>query len=196
MSTLCPYQPSRSPSLTDFAKIAAPYTFYIIWAIRLVPISGIFYALYPLLGPKDDLADIPLTPSQRALLGLEPSVKPATPTGNYITPPRYARSVTPSSRSASGSPFSGRESIGSGVGSTYSPTASPLLHKAIGQKVRRQSLGASVALQYPKGLNETSLALTTGTSSPGGRNNASVGLNNRWLYEKGRGSPGMRAVYT
>lgn len=185
---------SRSPSFNDLAKNITPYTFYALWALRLIPLSGIFYAVYPLLGPKDDLSDIPLTPSQRSLLGLEPSARPASPAiGNYVTPPRYARSITPTSnRSQSGSPYSGRSSVGSAVGNTYSPSASPLLHKAIGQN-RRQSVGASTG--YAKAMNETSLALGTNTSSlSGGRGNASVGLNNKWLFEKGRSSPGRRAI--
>jgi nucleoporin POM34 len=180
----------------------APYTSYTLYVLRLIPAAGIFHALYPLWKRRnDDLSDIPLTPSQRSLLGLEPSTKPDSPAiGNYVTPPRYARSVTPSSnRSNSGSPFSGRDSVGSGIGNTYSPTASPLLHKAIGREARRQSLGASTSLQYPRALNEPSTALAIGSGSPGGiRSNASVGLNNRWLYEKGRNSPKSttRGVYT
>lgn len=43
-------------------------------------------------------------------------------------------------------------------------------------------------------MNETSLALGVNLSPGGGgsgsgRGNASVGLNNKWLFEKGRGSP-------
>jgi len=185
-----------SPSFNDLAKTITPYTFYALWAVRLIPLSGIFYAIYPLLGPKDDLADIPLTPSQRSLLGLDPSLRPASPAiGNYVTPPRYARSITPSSNRSTGSPFSGRSSVGSAVGNApYSPSASPLLHKAIGQN-RRQSIGASASTGYAKAMNETSLALgaNLNTQSPGGggsgRGNASLGLNNKWLFEKGRGSP-------
>lgn len=189
---------SSSPSIDNLAKSIGPYAIYLLWTIRLIPATGIIYAIYPLLAPKDDLSDIPLTPSQRSLLGLQPAVNPATPGSRYITPPRYARSVTPrSDNSRSGSPFSGRDSVGSTAGTTYSPNASPLLHKAVGREARRQSLGAATSLGYTKSMTESSTALVTGTPSPnGGRNNASVGLNNRWLYEKGRGSPAMRSVYS
>lgn len=49
----------------------------------------------PYISHPDDVTDIPLTPTQRALLGLPPShqASPATSIGGsgYITPPRYKR---------------------------------------------------------------------------------------------------------
>lgn len=57
----------------------------------------------PYLAKKDDCSDIPLTPTQRALLGLPPSTNPtpaSAATGvAYITPPRY-RYVSGSSSDA------------------------------------------------------------------------------------------------
>lgn len=56
------------------------------------------------------MEDIPLTPSQRQLLGLPPSTKTLTPSGSplapstgYITPPRYHRRLSGSSASQSSS---------------------------------------------------------------------------------------------
>jgi nucleoporin POM34 len=118
---------------------------------RLLFIINVLTALYPLFSPKDDLADIPLTPTQRSLLGLDPnSTPPATPGTRYVTPPRYrlasgSRAGSPSNRgtsplSTTGSPASGRAS--------YSPTTtSPLFQKALAngnrESGRRQSFGSS-----------------------------------------------------
>ena len=73
-------------------------TTYIIAGVRLLLLVNIAFALQPLIPyfkNKDELSDIPLTPSQRSLLGLPPS-NASTPTSvtgpNYITPPRYRRS--------------------------------------------------------------------------------------------------------
>lgn len=49
----------------------------------------------PYISKQDDFSDIPLTPSQRALLGLNPSTQ-STPASaasgvHYITPPKYRR---------------------------------------------------------------------------------------------------------
>lgn len=171
--------------------------------LRTLPFVGIAYACSPLLRQKDDLSDIPLTPSQRALLGLDPSSGPATPGSKYITPPRYSRSSTPrtGSGSQSGSPFSGRDSFGAGTmggpQASYSPTASPLLHKAVGRDMtRRISLGTPTPSSLGRTGYELSNALVSVTPSPTTNRGASVGLNNRWLYERGRGSPGLRSVYT
>lgn len=82
------------------------------------------------------MLDIPLTPGQRALLGLDPNATPPlTPGQQYVTPPRYQRSRggTPVSarRSLPGSPLAGRDlsrdvSVGSPgpAGRSDSPKAS------------------------------------------------------------------------
>lgn len=157
----------------------------------------------------DDLADIPLTPSQRALLGLPPSATPLTPGSNYITPPRYQRN-TPRSTSASGgsagrsrSPASGMGMRSSGPGaeresySPFSPSASPLLQKAVGGGfTRRLSYGSQTPLNGSAMLMESSSgSMTPSTPTPIGGKGSSVPLTSRWLYEKGRGSPGARSLY-
>lgn len=70
-----------------------------IYAIRLILLTNIFFACRPLLpyfSKNDTIEDIPLTPSQRALLGL-PRSRTSTAIGTagtakYITPPRYRKS--------------------------------------------------------------------------------------------------------
>lgn len=77
-------------------------------AVRLLLVVNILLSLRPLtpLASEDNLDDIPLTPSQRKLLGLPLSSRSsrsatgaeagggstAGPAGGYITPPRYRRS--------------------------------------------------------------------------------------------------------
>ena len=165
--------------------------------MRLLSLLGFLLALSPLFRHKDDLADIPLTPSQRSLLGLEPSSRPATPGSQYVTPPRYSRSATPrSDRSNSASPLSGKDSPFRAE-TVYSPSASPLFQKAVGRDpTKRLSFGG----QGSNGLGNTA-ADSTGVSlgrtlSPSMGKGASVGLNNRWLYDRGRASLGGRSVYS
>lgn len=164
-------------------------------------------ALVPLL-KKDDFSDIPLTPGQRKLLGLPASSAPPTPGSQYATPPKYARTQTPLSNSGSptprsiysDSPLSGKGSpvAGSLTGSPFSPIASPLLHKAMGGGLnmpRRQSYGSN----SPLGMSVSKMSLSSempGTPSPSGVRGASVGLNNRWLFEKGRRNSGSSRLYT
>ncbi|KAL2354663.1 putative nuclear pore complex component [Cryomyces antarcticus] len=186
-------------SVHNFLKSISPYPYYALILLRIILLLNVAYAMYPLLRPKDDLSDIPLTPSQRSLLGLEPISTPITPGSQYITPPRYARSSTPrsGSRPASRSPLSGRESpLGRTFsGSPFSPsTTSPLLQKAMGgSTTRRLSFGSQA--QLGSNIVNSSVIGAPGTSMPStGR--ASVGLNNRWLYERGRLSPGSRSVYS
>ncbi|KAI9676368.1 MAG: cell wall biogenesis protein [Caeruleum heppii] len=95
------------------------YSPYSIWALRLFLLFNIVMAFYPLIRPPDDLADIPLTPTQRARLGLSPTpMTPTTPSGQYITPPRYPRSATPQS----GTPNSTKSRYSN---SPYSANGSP-----------------------------------------------------------------------
>lgn len=154
-------------------------------------------ALSPLIKGKDDLSDIPLTPTQRALLGLGPASQPATPGSHYITPPRYSRSPTPRSRSASGSPFSDSPLSGYGnVATGASPSASPLFQKAMGRERRRPSLGtpSPLALNGPAGQSTGSLL--SSLSKPTPRKDVSVSLPSRWVYERGKSSPStLRSVY-
>ena len=198
----------RFPSIFTLLESARPYTFYLYSTIQLVFIINILIALLPLLKPKDTLSDIPLTPAQRSLLGLPASNQKPTPGSTYATPPRYSRS--PATRSVSntpiaisplgGSPLSGSPmnfnssingNFGSSIGSMggtpsklgrespFSPNqASPLLHKTFSNQ--RRDSGA--------GLGNSMFGRMAETPSPGAK--ASVALNNKWLYEKGRSSQG------
>jgi nucleoporin POM34 len=87
---------------------ATSLTSTLIWALRLLFLLNTILALRPIIpyiSTQDNITDIPLTPSQRALLGLPPSttttpVSATTPnagTTGYITPPRYQRSFSPTS---------------------------------------------------------------------------------------------------
>lgn len=151
---------------------------------------------------KDNLTDIPLTPSQRALLGLDPNdTPPNTANAQYITPPRYRRSSTPRNGSPStpnssnnNSPFSKNASPSQGpLGNEpfFSPSASLMWQKAVGgsrDSSRRHSYGSSTPLRIGLGMPNT-------PSPPIGRG-ASVGLNSRWLYERGRVNSGSRTPYS
>ncbi|KAL1645752.1 hypothetical protein SLS58_003636 [Diplodia intermedia] len=181
---------------------------YLIWLARVVLVINGSITLLPLFRTQDEVADIPLSASQRALLGLDPRV--STPGGSIVTPPRYARSATPRSgdrllQTGSpnyGSPFN--SSIGfRETSSPFSPITSPLLQKAVSGR-RRNSLSSSQSAAVSgrelydslgKDTGKDSL-LIPGTPTPiGGGKGPSVALTSRWLYERnrrssGHGSPG------
>lgn len=188
---------------------AKPYVYWAFIAAQALPLLNIGMACLPLVRSKDDLSDIPLTSAQRQLLGLSPNTAAPTPDSAYSTPPRYSRtpsitssvgklSPTSSNLSASGSPASGLRFNGS----LYSPAASPLLQKAL----RASSYGpqsplnaSSYGLQSPLDASTSSFNLSTGSSifseppptpSPIGGNKISVGLNNKWLYDRSRRTSG------
>jgi len=187
------------PKFIHSSRVLHPWVKYAYRSMQFLFLYNIFSACFPLLRRKDDLSDIALTPAQRKLLGLAPSSKPPTPGTQYITPPRYARTPTslngspasngPYSNSPSGSPGQGIRSA-----SPFSPGASPLLHKAVGgyDGSRRHSYGSG----SPFGLSSSRVSISEapGTPSPSAPK-ASVGLNNRWLYEKGRRSSGQPRLY-
>lgn len=197
----CPHLSSHLTLLFRLLRLQTliQYPIYpdlVLLAVQLFFILNIFIALYPLFRPKDDLSDIPLTPTQRALLGLDPSVTPPSAPGtSYVTPPRYrlSRSASPASRSASplsasASP-SGQRTPG---GASFSPSNSPLLYKAMSNGSReasqRQSFGSS-----PLGRNsplkdpfrDSSIGPGTPSPTPGNKR-ASIGVSNKWLYERSR----------
>ncbi|KAF2436921.1 hypothetical protein EJ08DRAFT_7134 [Tothia fuscella] len=192
-------------------------------AIRIYLLITIILSIAPLWKPKDDMSDIPLTPSQRKLLGLGPSSAPPTPGSAFITPPRYSRSTSrgssgsraanyggsPLDRSTNGSPLGGSPLAGRGSGSPYglsglgtSPASgSPLVRKAVAG--RRWSAGGSGLRESLRGSEVDfgeSKTGSPGSSSPTaagtGQRNASVALNSKWLYQRGKGSPGGRALYS
>lgn len=173
------------------------YPDFLLLSIQLFFVLNILIALYPLFRPKDDLSDIPLTPTQRSLLGLDPSVTPpATPGTSYVTPPRYrlSRSASPASRSVSplstSASNSGQRASG---GASFSPSNSPLLYKAVSNgnrdAGRRQSFGSSSPLgrssPFRESFKESSLGPTSPSPTPGNKR-ASIGVSNRWLYERSR----------
>lgn len=128
--------------------------------------TGIAYFLSLLSTGTDQVTDIPLTPTQRALLGLPPSAK-NTPdsTPGVITPPRYRRTSGSPQPNSDGrhstsvnfgsSPLS-TSRIGAGAGTSplsfgtplserkagASPAQSPLFHKVV---TRNESFGESTA---------------------------------------------------
>ncbi|KAK9460353.1 nuclear pore complex component-domain-containing protein [Lipomyces oligophaga] len=68
-------------------------------ALQLLFLYNIADGMIRLIRPKDNLQDVPLTPNQRKLMGLDDSVKTLSPS-SPITPPRYTKSL-PASRETS-----------------------------------------------------------------------------------------------
>ena len=200
----------RAQSL-DVQKAIVPaqaqvYPHLLLLLVYLVFLYNIGIALLPLIKTPDNLADIPLTPTQRSLLGLDPNVAPSsTPTAQYITPPRYPRSPTPRtsspgtrSGSASDSPLPRKGSpLGRPrSGGAYSPSTSPMWQKAVGSSrdtTRRNSYGTPSPLGRALG---GSVLGAPNTPSPAAGKGASVGLNSKWLYERGRASPRGSGAYS
>lgn len=177
--------------------------------ISCLLIYNIIVAALPAMRPKDELSDILLTPTQRGLLGLDPrTTSPHIPEIQYTTPPRYSPSPTPRnssplSRASSNGSSQGsrRDSPGTGrqpSDSPFSPSPSPLWHKAVGSgrdSSRRDSYGSPSPLAHGNG-RDLSILGAPSTPSPSTGRGASVGLNSRWLYERGRSSPNGRSIYT
>lgn len=109
---------ANNPSFTAVLKILAishdtsnDITTLIFFAGRILFLVNIGLSLrqaVPCVARKDNIEDIPLTPSQRALLGLPPSSKttpagsPLAPSTGYITPPRYHRRLSGSASTSAG----------------------------------------------------------------------------------------------
>lgn len=175
------------------------YTTYTLLALRLFFLLNIGLACAPLLRKPDACEDIPLTPSQRNLLGLPPMSRPATPQEReqYVTPPRYSRSNTPSSRGSNGGVRPGGGSPLSGVPSAWrSPSGSPLptgsLHVRQGSGTRKLSYNSNRS--SPLSISEFD-AIGGSVNTPTKRDpqhRASVGLNSKWLYEKGKAGSGVQ----
>lgn len=178
------------PTYPDLLRLIAQLFFVI----------NIIISLYPLFRPKDDLTDIPLTPTQRSLLGLDPSATPpATPGTSYITPPRYRLSRSASPASGGTSPFSPSASFSShraSGGTSFSPSNSPLLYKAVSNggrsPGRRPSFGSSplgrsssLRDSYRDTFRESSIGPATPSPTPANKR-TSIGMSNKWLYERSR----------
>ncbi|KAI1772798.1 NPCC-domain-containing protein [Hypoxylon cercidicola] len=201
------------PGKKSFPYLVWYYARYVYWTILAIPLFNIGINLLPLIRHKDDLSDIPLTPSQRKLLGLPPSSVPPTPGSVYSTPPRFSRTPSisgsaGSKRSFSSSPRSPFSNQGSPVASNSSTNlgilgspSSPLLQKAM-NGARRSSLG-SLGSPSPMGAS-TGTSLYGGvpdspSPAPTAAKRSSVGLNSKWLYERGRdrrSSSGNAWLYT
>ena len=227
-----------SATLASIPPSSIQWQDYGLTGLRLLCIANIVLALSPLYSQPDEMSDIPLTPSQRKLLGLNPtpaSSAPPTPaSGGYITPPRFSRSPSTSLQNTPNSGNSRRAvagsspgSVGRATGLAGSPFAngspsqreregSPLLHKAIagsgGSRAgsgRRWSYGSnhsplalgrsgsdSLLLGGDAGLGGSVLGGGPATPSPVGKApQPSVGLNSKWLYQKGRSSLGGKGFY-
>jgi nucleoporin POM34 len=154
--------------------------------IAFLPLARRYY--------PDEIADIALTPSQRAAMGLKagapvPQV-PGSPfaSPNYVTPPRYQRS-TPRSNSFSNQEYSSQSMNGSpraSLGMSTSNSPSPMFQRSLsGSATQRLSYGSAMNNSL---FSDSSSSMTPSTPTPS-TGKASVGLNNKWLYEKRRDSP-------
>jgi nucleoporin POM34 len=180
-------------SILGFLSVPSSYPSVGFFLIRALLLLNVVAAFYPLFFKKDQLLDIPLTPSQRALLGLDPTLTPPLQPGSqYITPPRYTS--TPRSGRSFSSNYSASPSPLGNNGSPFSPSPSPLLQKAVAGG--RRSISGSPLAASGNGKSLMSSFGMPSTPSPTGGKGASVGLNNRWLYERGRGSPGGSKIYS
>lgn len=173
-----------------------------LFLLQLFFVFNILVALYPLFRPKDDLSDIPLTPTQRSLLGLDPAATPpVTPGTTFVTPPRYrlstSRKASPASRQTASrqtSPMSANASFSerrSSISTPFSPVSSPLLYKAVSnggrESVQRQSIGSASPLARSNSFGESGMSsMGPGTPSPLVGKRASLGVKNKWLYERSR----------
>lgn len=170
--------------------------------IQLFFTANILLALYPLFRPTDNLSDIPLTPTQRALLGLDPTATPPlTPGTTYVTPPRYRVSTSRkgSPASQSGSPLSATPTFSErrvSSGTPFSPASSPLFHKAVANggrdTGRRPSFGSSSSLGRSNSFSNSlgnsfgESSLGPSTPSPLAGKRTSLSVSNKWLYERTR----------
>jgi nucleoporin POM34 len=171
---------------------AVPYSAWVVVLVQLVFAANIVIAVLPLIRRyyPDEIVDIPLTPSQRAAMGLKTGVQPAPVPGspyaspNYVTPPRYQRS-TPRSNSLSNQEYSSSGSPRASLGMSTSNSPSPMFQRSLsGSAPQRLSYGSSMSNSL---FSDSSSSMTPGTPTPS-TGKASVGLNNKWLYEKRRDS--------
>lgn len=127
------YRLSTTLRLFTLAGPTASYTAAII--IRVAQILFVINAVLslrqtiPYISTRDTIEDIPLTPSQRALLGLPASAskpssaanRPGSPLGpspGYITPPRYHRRLSSNNTTSSNGGSIDRRSISANYAGT------------------------------------------------------------------------------
>ncbi|EMC93948.1 hypothetical protein BAUCODRAFT_36408 [Baudoinia panamericana UAMH 10762] len=182
---------------SSWIRAIEPYALYALNLLRAFFILNVSLAVLPAFRQLDSCEDVPLTPSQRRLLGLPPMSRPATPQEQqqYATPPRYSRSATPQSATtslrgnASDSPLGGRgspfDSSQLRQGVSGSPRPSPL-----GSSLRSGERDESRRLSYNRSspLSTPEFDAVGNVSTPTKNSKASVPLNSKWLYDKGRAS--------
>ncbi|EPE05707.1 nuclear pore complex component [Ophiostoma piceae UAMH 11346] len=199
-----------------YSVIPPQYGSLVALILNTVFAINIVRSVLPLFRKTDNLVDIPLTPSQRKLLGLDPLRAVATPNAVYTTPPRYARTPSVSgsavsiatatrgsasasgndsslNKSFSGSPISNsplfpKARAGSGSGSPFSPNGAF-------QNGRKSSFGSPSANGGASLFGDSTMSALPGTPSPTSGKRLSMGLNNKWLYEKGRRSSSGTRIY-
>lgn len=168
--------------------------------LSMVFLYNIGFALLPLFRAKDEITDIPLTPAQRKLLGLAQQPQTSSPSSVYSTPPRYARTMSASPASAGhGSSRRGERDMESPLSrrgsplaaGSSSPNASPLFHKAVNgnrDELARtgSAFGLGSSVMSGGGSPSPSPLGTRGTAGTG--KSASVGLSQKWIYDKRRNS--------
>lgn len=199
--------PRGLKQLTLFGSVPSPFRTYLDWGclvLQLAPLLNIVAACMPLLRKEDDLSDIPLTAEQRKLLGLAPSSAAPTPDAKYSTPPRYSRTPSiagsiGSNRSYTSSPLSGKGSPlvhGSGGGSgSYSPLGSPLFKRGLDASTNGRRSSISNGSPFATSTSTNLFAEPPASPSPAGGKRTSVGLNSKWLYERGRRSSGSAFLH-
>ncbi|EXJ93987.1 hypothetical protein A1O1_02380 [Capronia coronata CBS 617.96] len=136
----------KSSGVSDASQLSST-ALLLIRAVLCANLVLLLRPAIPYIAKKDEISDIPLTPSQRSLLGLPPTPGSAGSAGSYITPPRYRRSSgsfsgTPSS--VQNNPSGDRRSISASYSSS---TLSPSRHAVAfsttpSQSVRRTASGS------------------------------------------------------
>ncbi|KAH8146828.1 uncharacterized protein LAJ45_09202 [Morchella importuna] len=152
-------QSSTLKNLIPTSPTISFYAFYALWGVRSLLVWNILESLYNLLRPVDEFTDIPLTPEQRKLLGLNPDtpLSPAAAEGSIsrkatATPPpmtpsplRMGGVVDRRSSFGSPSPASAR------VGSSVVPSNKWLYEKNL-QRKGAMNLGAALGISPNRGV--------------------------------------------
>ena len=173
-----------------------PYSDWGVLLVRFIFVVNMVIAFLPLVRRyyPDDIADIPLTPSQRTSMGLRADVvSPPTPGSTYaspayVTPPRYQRSTPRSSFSSHGERPTRMLSSGSPRPSLGRSTSNSSFSNSNNGGSATNRLSHGGGSPFSSSLFGDSSSSGPGTPTPS-TGKASVGLNNKWLYEKRRDSP-------
>ncbi|KAL0640033.1 hypothetical protein Q9L58_000861 [Maublancomyces gigas] len=160
--------------LTPSGPALATYTTYAIYLSRAVLLWNILDAGYKFLRPADEFTDIPLTPEQRKLFGLNPDTPlSATASGGaFVTPPRYTKSTT---SSRSGSPNFGVSTSSPNMARNAAATPPPMTPSPL-------RMGGAVERRTSGGFG--SLVFGGSPVASGKVGSSSVVPGNKWIYEK------------